>query len=195
MNPRPPVRDAASSRREVTPRQARRGGLRDFDRSYPPTRRRADEEVSKLLGLLEPDVDLRGVSASIFSQAVAGYSRAPGGCGSSRAPRPLTRCSTRSRSRMSSPLEDQRLKLDLEASSGSDDRALAYLGLVEGSASAVMFTYAERHFSAEQTLGGLLSSLGQDTGIPPFIEAQLIFPYIGASSSCSGSTRPVAGAS
>ena len=76
-------------------------------------------------------------------------------------------------------LEDQRLELDLEKTSGSDDRALAYLGLVEGSATAVMFTYAERHFSAEQTLGGLLSSLGADTGdLPPFIEAQLIFPYI-----------------
>ena len=76
-------------------------------------------------------------------------------------------------------LEDQRFKLDLEDTSGSDDAALANLALVEGSATAVMFTYAERHFSAEQTLGGLLSSLGQDTGdLPPFIEAQLIFPYV-----------------
>ena len=42
-----------------------------------------------------------------------------------------------------------------------------------------MFTYAERYFSAEQTLGGLFSSLGQDTGdLPPFVEAQLIFPYV-----------------
>ncbi len=76
-------------------------------------------------------------------------------------------------------LEDQRFKLDLEDTSGSDDAALANLALVEGSATAVMFTYAERHFSAEQTLGGLLSSLGADTGdLPPFIEAQLIFPYV-----------------
>ena len=42
-----------------------------------------------------------------------------------------------------------------------------------------MFTYAERHFTSEQSLGGLLSSLGQDTGdLPPFIEAQLVFPYV-----------------
>jgi len=75
-------------------------------------------------------------------------------------------------------LEDQRFKLDLESSS-SDDAGLANLALVEGSATAVMFTYAEQHFSAEQTLGGLFSSLGQDTGdLPPFIEAQLIFPYV-----------------
>src|SRR5215213_3629967 len=49
----------------------------------------------------------------------------------------------------------------------------------QGVATAVMFTYAEQHFSAEQTLGGLFSSLGQDTGdLPPFIEAQLTFPYV-----------------
>ena len=76
-------------------------------------------------------------------------------------------------------LEDQRFGLDLEDSSGSDDAALARLALVEGSATAVMLTYGERHFSAEQTLGGLFASLGQDTGdLPPFVEAQLLFPYL-----------------
>jgi hypothetical protein len=167
---------------EVSPQQARREGLEDFDRSYPPARRRADEEVLKLLGLLEPDVDLRGVSASIFGQAVAGYYDPRNGRlrvvkGAQTANRVLNEITLSHE--LTHALEDQRLKLDLEKTSGSDDRALAYLGLVEGSASAVMFTYAERHFSAEQTLGGLLSSLGQDTGdLPPFIEAQLIFPYI-----------------
>src|ERR1700755_2095704 len=38
----------------VSPAQARREGLKDLDRSYPETRRRADEEVLKLLGLIEP---------------------------------------------------------------------------------------------------------------------------------------------
>ncbi len=76
-------------------------------------------------------------------------------------------------------LEDQRFGLDLEDTSGSDDAALAQLALVEGSATAVMFTYAERHFSADQTLAGLFASLGQDTGdLPPFVEAQLLFPYL-----------------
>ena len=167
---------------EVSPQQARREGLEDFDRSYPPARRRADEEVLKLLGLLEPDVDLRGVSASIFGQAVAGYYDPRNGRlrvvkGAQTANQVLNEITLSHE--LTHALEDQRLELDLEKTSGSDDRALAYLGLVEGSATAVMFTYAERHFSAEQTLGGLLSSLGQDTGdLPPFIEAQLIFPYI-----------------
>src|SRR3954467_7679874 len=41
-----------------------------------------------------------------------------------------------------------------------------------------MLTYMQRHFSSEETLGGLFASLGQDTGdLPPFVEAQLLFPY------------------
>jgi hypothetical protein len=167
---------------EVSPATARREGLEDFDRSYPPARRRADEEVLKLLGLIEPGVDLRGVSASIFGQAVAGYYDPRSGRlrvvrGAQTANRVLNEITLSHE--LTHALEDQRLRIDVERTSGSDDRALAYLGLVEGSATAVMFTYAERHFSAEQTLGGLLSSLGADTGnLPPFIEAQLIFPYV-----------------
>ena len=166
----------------VSPQQAQREGLADFDRSYPPARRHADEEVLKLLRLLEPDVDLRGVSASIFGQAVAGYydprtDRLRVVKGAQTANQVLNEITLSHE--LTHALEDQRLGLDLEESSGSDDQALAYLGLVEGSATAVMFTYAERHFSAEQTLGGLLASLGQDTGdLPPFIESQLIFPYV-----------------
>src|SRR5918994_2320875 len=47
----------------VTPEQARREGLEDLDRSYPAARRRTDEEILKLLGLIAPDVSLRDVSA------------------------------------------------------------------------------------------------------------------------------------
>ena len=60
-------------RQRVSPAQARREGLEDLDRSYPESRRKADEEVLKLLGLIEPDVDLRSLSGSIFGEGVAGY--------------------------------------------------------------------------------------------------------------------------
>jgi hypothetical protein len=165
---------------EVSPAQARRDGLEDLDRSYPPARRHADEEVLKLLGLLGPDVDLRDVSATIFGQGVAGYYDPRSGRlrvvkGAETANRVLNEITLAHE--LAHALEDQRFGLEDE--SGADDASLANLALVEGSATAVMFNYAERHFSAEQTLGGLLSSLGQDTGdLPPFIEAQLIFPYI-----------------
>src|SRR4051794_24231614 len=165
----------------VSPAQAKRDGLEDLDRSYPAARRHADEEVLKLLGLLPADVDLRKVSGTIFGQGVAGYYDPR-----TKHLRVVSGAQTTNRflyeitlaHELTHALEDQRFKLDLESSS-SDDAGLANLALVEGSATAVMFTYAEQHFSAEQTLGGLFSSLGQDTGdLPPFIEAQLVFPYV-----------------
>src|SRR5919198_1103900 len=62
-----------SSSPEPSAPPAREEGLEDLDRSYPPERRRADEEVLKLLGLIEPDVSLRDVTATTFAQGVAGY--------------------------------------------------------------------------------------------------------------------------
>src|SRR3954449_3922219 len=165
----------------VSPAQAKRDGLEDLDRNYPATRRHADEEVLKLLGLLPATTDLRKLSGTIFGQGVAGYYDPR-----SKHLRIVRGAQTTNRflyeitlaHELTHALEDQRFKLDLESSS-SDDAGLANLSLVEGSATAVMFTYAEQHFSAEQTLGGLFSSLGQDTSdLPPFIEAQLTFPYV-----------------
>jgi hypothetical protein len=126
-------------------------------------------------------VDLRDVSASVFAEGVAGYydprtkrMRTVRGAGTGT--RVLAEMVLAHE--LTHALEDQRFKLDLESSS-SDDAGLANLALVEGSATAVMFTYGERYFTSEQSLGGVLSSLGQDTGdLPPFIEAQLIFPYV-----------------
>src|SRR3954453_2757753 len=165
----------------VSPAQAKRDGLEDLDRTYTAARRHDDEEVLKLLGLLKPGVDLRKGSGTVFGQGVAGYYDPR-----TKRLRIVSGAQTRNRvlneitlaHELTHALEDQHFKLDLESSS-SDDAGLAHLALVEGSATTVMFTYAQRHFSPEQTLGGLLSSLGQDTGdLPPFVEAQLVFPYV-----------------
>jgi hypothetical protein len=42
---------------QVSGEVARREGLEDLDRSYPPARRRADEAMLRRLGLIEPGVD------------------------------------------------------------------------------------------------------------------------------------------
>jgi hypothetical protein len=167
---------------EVSPAQAQRDGLEDLDRSYPAAERHADEEVLKLLGLLQPSIDLRRVSATVFGQGVAGYydprtKRLRIVTGAQTANRFLEEITLAHE--LTHALEDQRFGLHLEDTSGSDDASLARLALVEGSATSVMFTYAERHFTSDQTLGGLFASLGQDTGdLPPFVEAQLLFPYL-----------------
>src|SRR3954462_2033815 len=166
---------------EVSPAPARREGLQDLDRPPPAARRRADEEVLKLLGLLAPSVDLRRVSASVFGDAVAGYydprsKRLRIVRGAQTANRVLEE--TTLAHELTHALEDQRFGLALGGASDSDDAALARLALVEGSATAVMLTYMQRHFSSEETLGGLFASLGQDTGdLPPVGEASSFFPY------------------
>ena len=163
----------------VSPAQARREGLEDLDRAYPEARRKADEEVLKLLGLIEPDVDLRSISSSVFGEGVAGYydprskrlrivsGATPDALGEMVLAHELTHA-----------LEDQRFGLALEEGE-TDDAALARLALVEGSAMLVMQQYLLRHIGTEQALSGLLGSALQ-TGpeLPPFLEQQLIFPYL-----------------
>ena len=166
---------------EVTPAQARREGLEDLDRSYPRERRLADEETLKLLGLIDPSVDLREVSGSVFSEGVAGYydprtKRLRTVRGADAGGRVMTEMILAHE--LTHALEDQRFGLDLDAEGGSDDAALARLALVEGSASELMFAYAQRHFSQEELLGGVLGSAFAPTGsLPGFLQDQLIFPY------------------
>ena len=154
----------------VTPEQARREGLEDLDRSYPEARRRADEQVLKLLGLIDPAVDLRDVSASVFSEGVAGYydprtKRMRTVRGAATGTRVLAEMVLAHE--LTHALEDQRFGLGLEDQGGSDDAALARLALVEGSASELMYAYARRHFTPEETLGGVLGSAFADTGRCP----------------------------
>ena len=96
----------------------------------------------KLLGLLEPRVDLRDVSATVFGQGVAGYydprTKRLRIVRGAQTTNPFLEEITLAHE-LTHALEDQRFGLDLEDSSGSDDAALARLALVEGSATAVMF--------------------------------------------------------
>src|SRR4051794_37997083 len=175
--------DAVPRPAAVTPEQARRDGLEDLDRSYPESRRRADEQVLKLLGLIDPGVDLRDVSASVFSEGVAGYydprsKRLRTVSGAATGTRVLSEMVLAHE--LTHALEDQRFGLGLEQQGGSDDAALARLALVEGTATELMYAYARRHFTAEETLGGVLGSAFADTGsLPGFLQAQLVFPYTG----------------
>jgi hypothetical protein len=164
----------------VSPKQAEREGLADFDRSYPPPRRHADEEVLKLLKLVAPSVSLRDVSATTYSQGVAGYydprtKRLRTVSGAATGTRVLNEMVLAHE--LTHALEDQRFGID-EPSGGDDDAGIARLALIEGSATTLMYRYVQKYFTPEQTLGGILGSAFQDTGsLPPFLQTQLIFPY------------------
>ena len=165
----------------VTPEQARREGLADLDRNYPPERLRADEEILKLLGLIDEDADLRDLVGSLFGEGVAGYYDPRDGRlrvveGAGTANRVLEEMVLAHE--LTHALEDQRF--GLPQSQATDDRSLARAALHEGTATALMTAYIQEHFSAEEALGGLLGSAFEDTGdLPPFLEAQVLFPYVG----------------
>jgi hypothetical protein len=165
---------------EVTAEQARREGLESLDRDYPAERLEADETVYRLLGLIDPEADLRELSGYLFGEGVAGYYDPRDGRlrvveGAGTGTRVLEEMILAHE--LTHALEDQRF--GLETASATDDRTLARSALHEGAASALMYAYVREHFTAEETLGGLLSSAFQDTGgLPPFLQAQVLFAYV-----------------
>jgi hypothetical protein len=80
-------------------------------------------------------------------------------------------------------LEDQRFGLpDTGASTAIDDGGLANTALVEGTATAVMFSYAQRFLDPGQALSDLLPALqssASGTGLPRYLEDSLTWPYQG----------------
>ena len=154
----------------VTPRQAQDEALESFDEDYPPARRRADEQVLGLLGLLPPGTDLRKVAESTYGEAVAGYYDPRSGRlrvvrgRADRQPRALrddARARARPRARGPAVRSSTRTR-----SPGATTPSLAYTALVEGSASALMYRYVDDRFGDEETFGGLAASAFAPTGRP-----------------------------
>ncbi len=166
---------------EVTPAQASREGLESLDTDYPPARRRADAEVLVMLGLVPPGTDLGEAVESALGEAVAGYydprkDRLRIVKGAQTANRVLYEMVLAHE--LTHALEDQRFGLDLDDLAAGGDRALAYVSLVEGTATALMYRYVEQRFEPEELFGGLAASAFGGTGdLPPFLTAQLLFPY------------------
>jgi hypothetical protein len=166
----------------VSAATARREGLEDFDKQYPVAQRRADETIYKLLGLIAPSDDLRTLTGSLFEQGVLGYYDPRDGrlrvvTGTGTSTRVLWEMTLAHE--LTHALEDQRFSFPDE-NAGNDDRALARTALIEGTATWMMYAYVQRDFSSEETLGSLVGAAFQDTGdLPPFLEAQLTFPYLG----------------
>jgi hypothetical protein len=167
----------------VTGAQARRDGLEDYDASEPPRVRAAEEEVLELLGLVPRGTSLRRVAASLYGQGVAGYydprtKRLKVVSGAATSTRALTE--TVLAHELTHALEDQRYGLDDDGPSEGDDRALARLALVEGTATEIMTRYGERFIGRGELLASAIGSAFAPTGdLPPYIEAQTVFPYLG----------------
>ena len=168
----------------VTPAQAARAGLADLDRTYPAAQRHADEALLETLGAVPLRTDLRREIGAEFRDEVGGYydphtkqlavvkGAATGGAlGDIVLAHELNHA-----------LEDQRFGLhDSGSSAAIDDASLANTALVEGSATAVMYDYAQRFLDPGQALGDLLPAL-QASGsahLPRYLEDSLTWPYEG----------------
>jgi hypothetical protein len=166
----------------VTGAQARRDGLEDYDASEPPRVRAAEEEVLELLGLIPDGTSLRHVAASLYGQGVAGYydprsKRLKVVSGAATSTRALTE--TVIAHELTHALEDQHYGLDDNGPSEGDDRALARLALIEGTATEIMTRYGARFIGRGELLASAIGSAFAPTGdLPPYIEAQTVFPYL-----------------
>ena len=168
--------------RTVTAARARAEALESLDEDYPPARRRADADVLELLGLLPPGTDLGAALADTYEAGVAGYYDPRSGRmriveGAQTANRVLYEMTVAHE--LNHALEDQALDYDLSRLAGGDDAALAYTALVEGSATALMYRYVDDRFGPEERFGGIAASAFAPTGdLPPYLMAQLLFPYV-----------------
>ena len=137
---------ARPGRRRSRPRRRAREGRESLDQDYPPARRAAEAEMLALLGLLPPGIDLGESPRRPSSEAVAGYYDPRSGAlrvveGAQTANRVLYEMTRRARAHPRARGPALRLRRRRLAAGG--DGALAYLALVEGSATAVMYRYVD----------------------------------------------------
>jgi hypothetical protein len=167
----------------VSGAQARRDGLTDYDASEPERVRAAEEEVLERLGLVPAGTSLRKLTASLYGEGVAGYydprsKRLKVVAGAATSTRALTE--TVIAHELTHALEDQHYGLNDDGPSEGDDRALAHLALIEGTATEIMTRYGERWIPPGELLASAIGSAFAPTGdLPPFVEAQTVFPYVG----------------
>jgi hypothetical protein len=166
---------------QVTPAQAREEALESLDADYPPARREAEAQLLAMLGLLPEGTDLGEAVASSYEDAVAGYYDPRTGRmriiqGAQTANRVLYEMTVAHE--LTHALEDQVFDFDTGKLAEGDDAALAYSALVEGTATVLMYRYLDNRFGPEEAIGGIAASAFAPTGdLPPFLMAQLLFPY------------------
>src|SRR3954469_8253871 len=158
--------------------------LRELDSSYPAAERTADAELLATLGLIPRGTDLRKLLGDVSGEQVAGFydprrKRLAVVDGPAAKNRVLTEITLAHE--LDHALDDQRFGLRDDVPS-TDDRASAYLALVEGTATAVMDGYARRYIPPGAALLSAFSALGggSSTGdIPPYLQHSLEFSYTG----------------
>ncbi len=149
------------------------------EKDYPTSRRRADEEALKLLGLLRPNDSLAKALSVIGREQVLGFYDSRRKrlvvVRDAEASRPLLEITLAHE--LVHALEDQRFGLR-QGRNPNDDAATAQTALAEGTATVVMAEYAVRYFGIGDALALFSSAGGAETKLPKYVEDTLLFPYL-----------------
>jgi len=155
--------------------------LQLFDEQYPPEERERDNISLRALGLLEPDQDIAELQLELLGDQVLGFYD-----DTEKRMVVVSDAGLDIEARITyaheytHALQDAAFGLDsLETDAvGEDDRGLARTSLIEGDATVTMLSWMLQHLSQDEILEYFGSAEMPDTtGIPPWMVAQLAFPY------------------
>ncbi|MGH9167509.1 MAG: hypothetical protein ACRD02_06765 [Acidimicrobiia bacterium] len=146
-----------------------------------------DEALLKLLGLLDPDTDLRGLYLDLYSEQVTGFYdgdteelvvSAPEGRLSELTKVTLVHELVHALTDQHFDFHDLFVRLDEEE---RFDEASAFQGLIEGDATFFQFVYVQEQLDRSEQLEVALEALQQNTQVfneaPPFLRDLLLYPY------------------
>jgi hypothetical protein len=142
----------------------------------------ADEAVTRILGLLDADEDLKGIVQQTGDLAAAAWDTRRDRLYviDDAVPASPVMVELVLAHELTHAIEDQRFGLP-DLARADDDRALARLALIEGTATALMAEYRRLHLD-QLALGLAALGLDEDTGeIPDFVVEQLQWAYLGGS--------------
>jgi hypothetical protein len=166
----------------VTQAQLVRGIDQSFDHSYPAGLYGRRGRVWQVIGVIPKDVDLRDALHQFLSTQVVGYYDPTTGqlvfVGTST-PSALQRLALAHE--LTHADDDQHF--DLNRVNGienrcQDERQMAALGAIEGSAQFFMFRVGQRFFSIGDSISVLFQGSSPPPGVPPFLQDILLWPYL-----------------
>lgn len=155
--------------------------LQLFDEQYPPEERERDNISLRALGLLEPDQDIAELQLELLGDQVLGFYD-----DTEKRMVVVSDAGLDIEARITyaheytHALQDAAFGLDsLETDAvGEDDRGLARTSLIEGDATVTMLSWMLQHLSQDEIIEYFGSAeIPDTTGIPPWMVAQLAFPY------------------
>jgi hypothetical protein len=153
-----------------------------FDHSYPADLYARRGRAWQTIGVIPKDVDLRDALHRYLTTQVVGYYDPTTGqlvfVGSSK-PSPLERLALAHE--LTHAVDDQHFnlrRLNGIENRCQDERVMAALGAIEGSAQFFMFRVGQRFFSIGNSLSILFQGNAPPAGVPAFLQDILLWPYL-----------------